>query len=79
MTRKGRTMARILVQTNDCRTVLDERDVQATDIDDGRSAGTLLDRLGRAVRDAELDTPTRTPIKRLAAILPASDYRAVGA
>jgi hypothetical protein len=72
-------MARILVQTNDSRTVLDERDVHRGDIVGQRSAQTLLDRLERAVEDADLERPQASPVRHLATILPAKDYRAVGA
>jgi hypothetical protein len=68
-------MARILVQTNDCRTVLDERDVRLADINERIG---LLDRLEDAVKDAERP-PTRSNRRftHLAAIVPARDYRAV--
>jgi hypothetical protein len=72
-------MARILIQTNDRRTVLDERIVQSADLSDERSERTLLDRLKQAVDDVELGAPKRSRIRRLAAIVPASDYRCVGA
>lgn len=71
-------MARILVQTNDYRTVLDESDVQLADINDEQVAGGLLDRVGRAVHDAECGRARpRRPVRRLAAIVPVSDYRVV--
>jgi hypothetical protein len=71
-------MARILVQTNDYRTVLDERDVQLADISDERSAGSLRDRLERAVQEAERRRVRRNqPLRRVAVIVPATDYRAV--
>lgn len=68
-------MARILVQTDDRRTILDEHDVQVADINDELVASRLLDRLERAIAVAERRRPTR----RIAAIVPASDYREVGA
>ncbi|HMD51809.1 MAG TPA: hypothetical protein VKG62_03780 [Solirubrobacteraceae bacterium] len=71
-------MARILVQTNDHRTVLDERDVQLTDINDAASCVGLLDRLEQAIRDSE-QRPGRAshPVRHLAAIVPTRDYREV--
>jgi hypothetical protein len=45
-------MARILVQTNDYRTVLDERNVQLADINDEASNADLLERLRQAIRDS---------------------------
>jgi len=73
-------MARILVQTNDSRTVLEERNVQLADINDGESAAGLLDRLERAIQDAERRLDRRSPrVRHLAAIVPVSDYRDVGA
>jgi hypothetical protein len=72
---KGRTMARILVQTNDYCTVLDERDVRLADIDGENAAGELLDRLERAIRDAESRRVRQSrPIRRRAAIVPARGY-----
>jgi len=71
-------MARILIQTDDYRTVLDERDVQLADINDKHSAGNLLGRLEQAVRDTELRlVRRRRPLRRVAVIVPASDYRTV--
>jgi hypothetical protein len=69
-------MARILVHTNDRRTVLEEGNVQLQDINDQRTAVGLLDRLERAVHDADRRRvrPDRR-VRRLAAILPACDYR----
>jgi hypothetical protein len=49
-------MARILVQTNDYRTVLDERHVRLADINE---CLCLLDRLEQAVKEAERP-PTRS-------------------
>jgi len=72
-------MARILVQTNDRRTVLDEGGVQAADIHDQSAAGSLLDRLERAVCDAESRRfSTNARVRRLAVIVPTSGYREVG-
>jgi hypothetical protein len=45
-------MARIVVETDDERLVLDERDIELADIR-GESAIQLLDRLECAIRDAE--------------------------
>lgn len=71
-------MARILVQTDDYRTVLDERDVQLADINDQRSRGNLRDRLEVAVQDADRrPAKRRRPLRRLAVIIPVSDYRTV--
>jgi hypothetical protein len=69
-------MARILVQTNDRRTVLDEGDVRPADISGRAAAARLLGRLERAVEDAERE---RTQIQRtpVGAIAAASDYREV--
>ncbi len=73
-------MARILVQTNDRRTVLDEGDVQIADINDQESAAGLLDRLEHAIEDAERRRRRRSrPVRHLAAIVPVSDYRDVSA
>jgi hypothetical protein len=73
-------MARILVQTNDRQTVLDEGDVQLPDIRHEKSATALLDRLQHAVRAADARiAERRRPARRLAAIVPATDYREVGA
>ncbi len=73
-------MARILVQTNDRRTVLDQRNVRIADIDDEESAVALLDRLADAIQlaEARLGARRRT-VRHLAAIVPASDYRDVSA
>ena len=46
-------MARILIQTNDCRTVFDERDVSLTEINGERSRNGLVERIGHAIREAE--------------------------
>jgi hypothetical protein len=66
-------VARILVQTNDRRTVLDEADVHPADM-----SGTpnLLDRLERAVEEAERVRPTPR-FRRRGAIPQAKDYREV--
>ena len=85
-------MARILVQTNDRRTILDEADVHPSSIRDEHVAGDLLGRLERAVTRAERASRTRRgdlnrrpgrslagerPVRRLLAIMPARDYREV--
>jgi len=69
-------MARIVVQTDDHRTVLDERHVQLEDVSDGKASTDLMARLRKAVGKAESTTPKR-PVKRLLTILPAADYREV--
>jgi hypothetical protein len=69
-------MARIVVQTDDHRTVLEERGVQLADVNDDRASGDLMARLRKAVGTAER-TPARRPVKRLLTILPAADYREV--
>jgi hypothetical protein len=71
-------MARITVQTDDRRTVLEEADVQVDQIRDDVSASHLLDRLRRAVQDAERPAPRKRSARRLASIVPARDYRVVG-
>jgi hypothetical protein len=72
-------MARITVQTDDRRTVLEERDVQIDQIRDEPSASHLLDRLRRAVQDAERPPAIKRPVRRLVSIVPARDYKLVGA
>lgn len=72
-------MARITVQPDDRRTVLEERHVQADQICDEPSASHLLDRLRRAVQDAERPPVTKRRVRRLASIVPARDYKLVGA
>ena len=71
-------MARILVQTNDRRTVLDEADVRLADISDDDRAAALLDRLEGAVENAER-APSQSPprFERDSAIVPVSSYRDV--
>ncbi len=70
-------MARIVVQTDDRRTVLDEGDVQVADISDEDSSRPLLHRLEQALRDAESRRFSRTRrVRRLVAIVPTS-YRDV--
>jgi hypothetical protein len=56
-------MSLILVQPNDYRIVLDERDVQPADIDDEKSAANPQAR--------------KPPFRRVAVIVPVRDYRAV--
>ncbi|HEV2980243.1 MAG TPA: hypothetical protein VGX51_02325 [Solirubrobacteraceae bacterium] len=72
-------MARITVQTDDRRIVLEERDVHADQLRDEPSASHLRDRLSRAVQDAERPPVGRRRVRRLASIVPARDYRLVGA
>ena len=68
-------MARILVQTDDRRTVLDEEGVNPSDVGSD-TAQRLLGRIERAVQDA--DRSRRAPrFRRLGVIAPASDYRQV--
>lgn len=69
-------MARIVVQTDDHQTVLEEPDVQLSDVSDARRRLQLMGRLQTAVGTAER-TRTRRPVKRLLTILPAVDYREV--
>jgi len=69
-------MARIVVQTDDRRTVLEEPDVQVADVSDARTRLQLMGRLQAAVGDAERSRPRRH-VKRLLTILPAADYREV--
>jgi len=69
-------MARIVVQTDDRRTVLEEPDVQLADVSDARTRLQLMGRLQAAVGDAERSRPRRQ-VKRLLTILPAVDYREV--
>lgn len=72
-------MARITVQTDDRRTVLEERDVHPDQICDELSASPLLDRLRSAVQDAERPPVRKCRVRRLASIVPARDYKLVGA
>lgn len=68
-------MARILVQSNDHRVVLDARNVRRAEIKAGESRGGLLDRLERAVRDADRDqTSSKRAPERLLAIVPVRGY-----
>ncbi len=67
-------MARILIQTNDRRTVLDEG-VQPEDVTPD-AAERLLGRIGRAVADAERGSHNPR-FRRVGVIAPASDYREV--
>jgi len=69
-------MARILVQTDDRRTILEERDVQPVDLDDEVAAVPLLDRIERALHEAQ-NAGARKRIRRLLSIVPAQDYREV--
>ncbi len=70
-------MARIVVQTDDRRTVLEEPDVQLSDVSDARTRLQLMGRLQAAVTDAERSRRPRRQVKRLLTILPATDYREV--
>jgi hypothetical protein len=69
-------MARIVVQTDDHRTVLEERGVQLADVNDGPESVDLMTRLRTAVGTAER-TPAKPAVRRLLTILPAADYREV--
>jgi hypothetical protein len=66
-------MARILVQTNDYRTVLDERNVQLADINDERPNADMLERLRQAIRDSGR-RPRNPSASHQVAILPAKGY-----
>jgi hypothetical protein len=68
-------MARILVQTDDRRTVLDEEGVNPADVE-SEAAQRLLGRIERAVEDADRRRPDRG-FRRLGVIAPASDYRQI--
>ena len=70
-------MARIVVQTDDRRTVLEEPEVQVSDVSNARARLQLMGRLEAAVGDAERARPRRRPVKRLLTIVPAVDYREV--
>jgi hypothetical protein len=72
-------MARILVQTDDHRTVLEAGNVHVADINDQETCVRLLDRLERAIHDSErrLVTPN-PPVRHMAGVAPARDYREVG-
>lgn len=69
-------MARILVQTDNRRTVLDEPAFDPREIE-GEQAERLVGRLKRAVAEAEERRPRRRRVRRLATIVPASHYRDV--
>ena len=72
-------MARIQVQTDDCRTVLDELNVQLANINNEAAwCVELLDRLERAIQDSERRRGgSRRRVRHPAAIVPATDYRSV--
>jgi hypothetical protein len=72
-------MARITVQTDDRRTVLEERGVQIDQIRDEPSASRLMERVRRAVQDAERPPVLKRRVRRLVSIVPARDYKLVGA
>ena len=61
-------MARIVVQTDDHQTVLEEPDVQVSDVSNARARLQLMGRLQAAVGDAE-----RTPPASPAGEAPADD------
>jgi hypothetical protein len=72
-------MARITVQTDDHQTVLEERHVRPDPVRDAPLDPGLLERLRRAVQDAERSPGHSRRVRRLAAIVPARDYKLVGA
>jgi hypothetical protein len=68
-------MARILVQSNDHRIVLDARNVTHAEIKADVSPGGLFDRLERAIRDADRGQPLRKRApERHRAIVPVRGY-----
>ncbi len=69
-------MARIVVQTDDRRTVFEEQDVQLGDIADERTSVALLDRLEEAIGQAQA-APRRRALRRVVSLVPAQDYRDV--
>ncbi len=72
-------MARIVVQTDNHRTVLEEDGVGVADISsEDSNGGGLLARLERALRDADTNRLARkAPVRRLAVLVPTS-YRDLG-
>jgi hypothetical protein len=71
-------------ETDDPRTVPEEPRVQIDHISSARTASHPLDRLARALQDADRAPAHRPPVlkprvRRLAAIVPARDYKLVGA
>jgi N-formylglutamate amidohydrolase len=72
-------MARITVQTDDERTVLEERDVHVHHIRQEPAASHLIERLARAVQDAERPPARKRAVRRLVSIVPVRDYKLVGA
>jgi len=73
-------VARILIQTDDRRTLLDEGDIEVADLHDAPLRSALFERIGRALQDAGGPPASRRPAaRRVAVILPAVDYREVGA
>lgn len=66
-------MARIVIQTDDFHTVLDERDVARRDLDDEGRRTALLARLDRAIHVSE--RRGRGAVRRVACIVPVTDYR----
>ncbi len=72
-------MARILVQTDDRRTVLEAANVELADINEEHLASDLLERLERAITLADRSAGcSARPLRRLASIVPLSDYRDLG-
>ena len=72
-------MARILVQTDDRRTVLDERNVGLTDVADVHGATGLLDRLQAAIEHAERMRPKGARRPRRGSVVSVAHYRDIGA
>ena len=72
-------MTRITVQTDDERTVFEERDVQLDHIRHEPAASHLFDRLTRAVQDAERPPQRQRRVRRIVSIVPVRDYKLVGA
>ena len=71
-------MARILVLTNDDRTILEEGGVGPDDFAEEPTEHNLLGRIERAVGDAEARPARRRPrVRRIAMIVPSCGYRDV--
>jgi hypothetical protein len=69
-------MARLLLQTDDARTLLEERDIGLADLDDEAAGRRLLGRLGRAIESSP-QRPSRKPIRHVLAFVPAGEHRAL--
>lgn len=70
-------MARILVQTEDRRMVLYERNVQLADVNDESSSVQLLDELERALRRADRGAVKSASRRHSVAVVPIRGYREV--